>query len=595
MLAGRCPDTVAGRGGAGAGLPVVAYGARMPVTRQPRGVGGPPGWPLLPALGAAAALAASLAAAPGASVAALRTTDPGLLPACTQALNGAAVAAYCEPRSRRPGRLTVAGRGVRPDRTRTGAGRGRWVRSGPLPIGGRLTLAGTPGRRAQLALLFADGSRLRYVRFAGFRIPAAAGHGTVTSTRVSGARVRFGLRIAGRTVGPVLVRSIALPPGVWGRRVAASPPQGASTPSPPSGGSGPARAPATPVPRDDGGPAFVPPSGGLDSCSEVRLGTCRPDASWDGWPSGAGTGWAGGDGAYSVALPDGRTLWLFGDTFVGGVRPDGTRDPATPVVRNSALIADAAGRRFVGTSAASPQPFVPSPSLGSWFWPADATVEGNELRAFMSRFEATGTGPWDFAHTGTEIASFHLPDLTFQGLTPVPASRDISWGAAILESAGHTYIYGIEDLGQQKYLRLARAPNGSVRGPWEYFDGSGWSPSAGDSARIAAGVSNQFSVIKAGGRILLVNQQINFGSLITVATAAAPWGPWGTPAVVYATPEPLADPHVFTYNAVAHPELCENGELLVSYNVSSFAIDDLYADARLYRPRFVRLPVCARP
>ena len=167
--------------------------------------------------------------------------------------------------------------------------------------------------------------------------------------------------------------------------------------------------------------------------------------------------------------------------------------------------------------------------------------------------------------------------------------------AAILESAGHTYIYGIEDLGQQKYLRLARAPNGSVRGPWEYFDGSGWSPSAGDSARIAAGVSNQFSVIKAGGRILLVSQQINFGSLITVATAAAPWGPWGTPAVVYATPEPLADPHVFTYNAVAHPELCENGELLVSYNVSSFAIDDLYADARLYRPRFVRLPVCARP
>ncbi len=27
-------------------------------------------------------------------------------------------------------------------------------------------------------------------------------------------------------------------------------------------------------------------------------------------------GWYGGDGAYSILLDDGRTLWLFGDTFV---------------------------------------------------------------------------------------------------------------------------------------------------------------------------------------------------------------------------------------------------------------------------------------
>src|SRR5262245_33415350 len=37
------------------------------------------------------------------------------------------------------------------------------------------------------------------------------------------------------------------------------------------------------------------------------------------WPSFPyQQGWLGGDGAYSVPLGPSRTLWLFGDTFVGG-------------------------------------------------------------------------------------------------------------------------------------------------------------------------------------------------------------------------------------------------------------------------------------
>ena len=36
-------------------------------------------------------------------------------------------------------------------------------------------------------------------------------------------------------------------------------------------------------------------------------------------------GFTGGDGTYSVLLPDGRTVWIFGDTFLGTVNPDLTR------------------------------------------------------------------------------------------------------------------------------------------------------------------------------------------------------------------------------------------------------------------------------
>ncbi|MBR9980011.1 MAG: hypothetical protein KFF50_03185, partial [Desulfatitalea sp.] len=33
-------------------------------------------------------------------------------------------------------------------------------------------------------------------------------------------------------------------------------------------------------------------------------------------------GWSGGDGTLSIPLPDGRTVWLFGDSLLGAVAPD---------------------------------------------------------------------------------------------------------------------------------------------------------------------------------------------------------------------------------------------------------------------------------
>src|SRR4051794_33782526 len=51
-----------------------------------------------------------------------------------------------------------------------------------------------------------------------------------------------------------------------------------------------------------------------------------------------GDGWTGGDASWSARLPDGRNMWLFGDTFVGGVGADGRRDPNSTMVRNSIVV-----------------------------------------------------------------------------------------------------------------------------------------------------------------------------------------------------------------------------------------------------------------
>jgi hypothetical protein len=44
-------------------------------------------------------------------------------------------------------------------------------------------------------------------------------------------------------------------------------------------------------------------------------------------------GWLGGDAAFSILLPDGRSLWLFGDSFVGSANQ--TNRPGSKMVRNA--------------------------------------------------------------------------------------------------------------------------------------------------------------------------------------------------------------------------------------------------------------------
>ena len=60
-----------------------------------------------------------------------------------------------------------------------------------------------------------------------------------------------------------------------------------------------------------------------------RLGAA-PDPRFNRQFTRLGDGWTGADGTYSVALPDGRTVWMFGDTFLGRVNPDRSRPADTP-------------------------------------------------------------------------------------------------------------------------------------------------------------------------------------------------------------------------------------------------------------------------
>ncbi|SCF33580.1 fibronectin type III domain-containing protein [Micromonospora mirobrigensis] len=301
--------------------------------------------------------------------------------------------------------------------------------------------------------------------------------------------------------------------------------------------------------------------------------------------------WSGADRTASVRLPDGRLLWLFSDTFLGPVAPDGSRPRSTAFVNNSAVVQD--GDRLVATvhggTAEDPRALVPAAEADQFHWIGDAQVTGETLQVLVNRYRRTGSSPLDHQLLGTSLATFALPALTPTGVRPLPLDARVSWGSELLRDGDHTYVYGTEAAGETKFAHVARVRGTDLSGPWEFWTGRDWSTDDGASARVLSGVGTSYGVQRVDGRYVLVTHENNlvFSADLVAYTAAAPTGPFDGPDYLYTAPE--TDAGHLVYDADLHPELARPGKLLLSYNVND--VDDAvtYADTKVYRPRFVEV------
>ncbi|NEB82011.1 hypothetical protein G3I40_43400, partial [Streptomyces sp. SID14478] len=245
----------------------------------------------------------------------------------------------------------------------------------------------------------------------------------------------------------------------------------------------------------------LPSREGDSRCQARTVADWRPDAGLTGAWSRYGDDpartddWTGGDGTHSLRLPDGRLLWLFSDTFLGGVHPppgpDGQphswRDPGAPFVRNSAVLMGRSGQ-IERTVAA---PLFPDTGVGEWRWPVAAAVEprspgaDEQVVRVLLWTRATGTGPYLYGvPTATEVATLSLPDLRVENITqvldqrqvPDPARR-VLFGTTTVDEDGWTYVFGGDD-GQAAVHRayVARTPRGRLGDAkaWRFWDGRRW-------------------------------------------------------------------------------------------------------------------------
>ncbi|MFI7615903.1 DUF4185 domain-containing protein [Nonomuraea terrae] len=305
--------------------------------------------------------------------------------------------------------------------------------------------------------------------------------------------------------------------------------------------------------------------------------------------------WTGADGTYSLRLPSGRQLWVFSDTFLGQVNADGSRPPVveeggTTVFLNNSFAVERDGRlaTIQGGTDDKPEALMPPRDANHWYWAGDATLAGGVVEVTYQEYERFGPGAWDWRWHRNVVARFAPGRLTEPiGVHELPSGNGVAWASGLLEDGGHTYVYGVEDLGSPKYMHIARVKGHSLLGDWEFLTADGtWSPDEADSARVMSGVANEYSVTKVGSGYVLITHDTTeaLSPNIVAYSSCSPFGPFTGKQHVYTTPE--TGGNIFTYNAHAHPDVAGDG-LVVSYNVNSLVNTDHYRDVTIYRPRFL--------
>jgi len=314
------------------------------------------------------------------------------------------------------------------------------------------------------------------------------------------------------------------------------------------------------------------------------------------------TEWITADGAFPVSLPDGRVLWLFGDTYTGRTNPDGTVPANAGFIHNSFVLQT--GQCFAplmggGVHARSSE--IPDPAPNEWYWPASAVVDGGVLRVFVYHLQAAPQSApgFNFNVLDTEVVSYSLPFLAWLGVQHLPFPTGASgtvppYGAtAISAPDGFVYLYGAE----QGNAYVARTPAGHVPGgPWEFFDGSSWSSDPAQAAPMswpnipphlpvfgsgAGPVAQPWVVPYKSGYLATAEPVDVFSDQVFGFTASTPEGPWTYQGVIGSTPQNIA-----SYGAATRFNLPGTTDPVLIYSVNNDVFSSGPTSISLYGPRF---------
>lgn len=370
-----------------------------------------------------------------------------------------------------------------------------------------------------------------------------------------------------------------------------------------------------------------------------------PDVEWDAVFSRT-EGWTGGDVAGTVDLGDGRTVWMFGDSWIGEVA-GGKHASGSHMVNNAIGVQHRSSlgrgraprydqiRFFWGPDNEKEKPtawVIPQTQAATqWYWSSGGGVvvpgPNGQPRLILFLFHLTKRGEedsaWNFKHIGSAMAivdnvqqpadewkvrQLAIPYSIGAGRGPRDSVvRETNWGVSALlrqerqENVPKTclYIYGVHDAQPlNKQLLLARVPAAEVANldEWRFYSGEGrWSSRMSDAVHIADEMASELSVDeyveKGRSTFLMVHSEPVFGRRILLRTAPTPEWPWSKPQAVYAVAGLDRGEDYFTYAAKGHLHLSRKNELLVTYIINANNIWDMAVDAAIYRPRFVRVPL----
>ncbi len=365
----------------------------------------------------------------------------------------------------------------------------------------------------------------------------------------------------------------------------------------------------------------------LTSCTQPAVRyqpeNVEPDVHFNQLFSPDSGGVTGADGLFSVLLPDGRSVFLTGDCFLGEVI-DGGRSTETKMLNNSMVVISKDGKEasaiYRGSYDHPESLFEPGwkSKLRHWYWPGHAFVDDTILYVFAlnmyndpdlviytskdstqgDEVDKLAENQWAFQVSGVDLLRFSLPDFQLLGADSLNCSyeTDIHFGNCVLRDGRHIYFFGTRNDpdGSHIYRARTRADQRPYHAHWEFYDGEGWTSDAGSALpmKLDISVSEQFSIFRMKDRYVLLTHEKGTRDIYTYS-AAEPYGGFANKTLIYTSPEPASDPrgNLSAYNALAHPQYLDGNKLLVSYCLNSTRVRDVFENADKYRGRFIRVPL----
>ena len=328
-------------------------------------------------------------------------------------------------------------------------------------------------------------------------------------------------------------------------------------------------------------------------------------------------GWQGADGAYSIPLPDGRDVWIFGDTLYGekrGLLPNG--DPS--MVRNSIGISscDKHGKatltRVIRRDASgAAKDFFTAQHANTWYWAMDGFYDDQNLWVTLICIRATPkstSAALGFETCGTDLAKvsglgndaqkwkveyFSLVD---DGAKAYPSASAVIHGE-------YAYIFALYEMGNRPAL-LTRIPLKGLKEPrknLEYLAADNTWQKGFDPAKakhVMATGGSELSVRwhpDLGKWIAVVMDPSGFTDKVLLREAPSITGPWSAGEVIYRVPEMQAttagyDRDTFCYAAKEHPEFEDAGSLVFTYVCNTFDVKKVVSETWIYFPKSIQMP-----
>jgi len=350
----------------------------------------------------------------------------------------------------------------------------------------------------------------------------------------------------------------------------------------------------------------------------LRLVSIQPDPVYRDMLGMRTNGWLGSDVGESIVLSKTKTLWLFGDTFIGALS-NGIRIPPVCMINSTIAIQDRTKPPpdcltfYWKEKDGKPESFFPHQqgTPGCYYWVSKGVILKGELFLYGWCICNDNENALGFREEGTiQIRvpnPLDPPERWVQKVSVQEFGRGNNFHAAAVVKPPYVYFYGIV---QPRQTALARVRikdllKGRLTDAYEYWvKGPGrprWSKELKHCVPQFLPVNSECMVhYEPAWKLYTCFTYDAFAPEIYLTVARDLTGPWSKPAPIYWVPEhhQFGFP-IISYAVRQHPELSTKaGEIILTYatNVGGSMKEHFTEEGKdLYVQRFLRLQLELNP